>query len=158
MKPFTIFKRIILLIEVLMRVVAIMSPKNCLIAFICFGISMPSSLDAMSSISSMPFECRVNGAQMLGKSISPNDICGKFSGVLSKKLGKQMQKVEKASGTAWVAVNVRFAKSGIAAATLAYSKNGKVKYHPEISVATSDRAIDGNTVDMLAHAVADQIK
>jgi hypothetical protein len=135
-----------------------MSSKNSLIVFVLFGISMPSGLDAMSTISSMPFECQVSGAKMLGKSMSSDEVCGKFSSILTKKLGKQMQKVQKVSGSAWVTINVRFAKPGIASATLTYSKNGKVKYHPEVSVATSDRAIDGNTVDMLARAVADQIK
>lgn len=72
-------------------------------------------------------------------------------GQLAKAAGRPLKAVQGApAGADWVKLDVRFAKPGIVAATLAHSRGGQIVTHPEIAVATSDRPLDTLSLDQLA--------
>lgn len=119
---------------------------------------LTSEEPAEAAYASIPFSCVVAGEKLLKPTMSANAICSKFAEGLSKGLAAKLLPTQSVAGKTWITLNVRFSKPGVATANLIYSKNGNVGRYPDISVATSDRAMDVKTVEILVRAVTDHAK
>lgn len=105
------------------------------------------------------FDCHVEGVALLSPPMSAEAVCARFKSGLEAATGT---KTVTGTGTpgrerdvqGWIRVSVRFAKPGIASAELAHADGGKIKTHPKISVAVSDRPIGPDVIELLVKEVA----
>ena len=103
----------------------------------------------------LDYACTVKGEKLTQPVMSADVVCARFMGPLSKAARRPLRVVHGApAGADWIKIDVRFAKPGIAAATLSRARGGRIVTHPEIAVATSDRPLDTQSIDMLAREVA----
>ena len=112
--------------------------------------------DASGRPSTLPLDyvCTVKGEKLIQPVMSADAVCARFIGPLSKAAGRPLRVVHGApAGADWIKLDVRFAKPGIAAATLSHARRGRIVAYPEITVATSDRPLDTQSIDMLARGV-----
>lgn len=97
--------------------------------------------------------CNVNGAKLLSAPMSQSEVCTRVRRGVDKALATRSRPVTALPASDWVKVDIRFAKPGIAAATISRKKQGAAKTYPVIEVAVMDRPLDGWAVDRLISEV-----
>lgn len=91
-----------------------------------------------------PFACTAAGTRLLVPAITPEAACARLKAGLGK-----------AGVRGSIRVQLRFEKPGIATARVTRTgRGGKAVQLPDISVATSDRAMGPSTIDLLAREIA----
>jgi hypothetical protein len=109
----------------------------------CLTLLAGGSAGAMSSVDPMSMHCSVNNAGKLPAGLTADGICAVIRGITAPALVS--------SGRLSIEVTVLSNSSIKAAATL----DGKPR--PEQRVATSDRSLNANAIEMLARAIAAEI-
>ncbi|MDG2535386.1 hypothetical protein P6144_17125 [Sphingomonas sp. HITSZ_GF] len=95
------------------------------------------------------FTCSAQGAKLLVPATAPEVACARLKAGLGKA-GIRFDRGE-------IRVALRFEKPGIATASVTRTSGGKAVRLPDISVATSDRAMGPSTIDLLAREIAGRL-
>jgi len=95
------------------------------------------------------FACTAEGTKLLAPATTPEAACARLKAGLGKA-GAGRDRAE-------IRVALRFGKPGIASARVTRIAGGRATTLPEISVATSDRAMGPSTIDLLAREIAGRL-
>lgn len=95
------------------------------------------------------FTCTATGTKLLAPATPPEAVCARLKGALTEA-GTRFYRAS-------LQVELRFQKPGIATARVTRTAAGRTTMLPEISIATSDRAMGPSTIDLLAREIAGRL-
>ncbi|MEG3145800.1 hypothetical protein U1839_14155 [Sphingomonas sp. RT2P30] len=99
----------------------------------------------MLAMAGMPnFECSVQGTALLAPPAAADDVCA--------RIAARTERARARGGPVRIAIT--FTRAGVATARVTRTTGGGIEELPDISIATSDRAMSLHTVDMLADEIA----